>query len=345
MAPPWQWAPHAPGPRAVYRRRELGWRIDCPTPRKIGCVALSHVNLHCCATPVAQGAQGSRGTTAEYRKDEAKDWARESLRGQWTTLMTVFTPGDGIDEAGMRASVRHIRSLGTRFGGCRERSPLRWRWWMLGSIVVLLVAACGGGDSPEDSTGASSPAAPVQAQTQPAPTAAPETTEMPKASTESMSEAKTEPASTATAALASSGGATPAPAMTPKGRPAPTATAAPASSGAATPVPATTPEGKTEPAPTATAAPASSGAATPVPATTPEGKTEPAPTATTAPPSSGAATPVPAITPETPVTAAKIGKSVGDRAPDFRLARVGGGEVTLADFQGKPLVIYFFATW
>ena len=29
---------------------------------------------------------------AEYTKGEALDWARENLRGQWTTLMTPFTP-------------------------------------------------------------------------------------------------------------------------------------------------------------------------------------------------------------------------------------------------------------
>ncbi len=55
---------------------------------------------------------------AEYRKDEAKDWAREFLRGQWTTLMTVFTSDDEVDEEGMRANMRHVRSLGTRGGGC-----------------------------------------------------------------------------------------------------------------------------------------------------------------------------------------------------------------------------------
>ena len=76
-----------------------------------------------------------------------------------------------------------------------------------------------------------------------------------------------------------------------------------------------------------------------------EAKSEPAPTATAAPAVSAAATPAPATTPEAPAPAVKIGNSVGEQAPDFRLASVGGGEVALADFQGKPLVIYFFATW
>jgi thioredoxin-dependent peroxiredoxin len=32
----------------------------------------------------------------------------------------------------------------------------------------------------------------------------------------------------------------------------------------------------------------------------------------------------------------------GARAPDFRLARDGGGTVSLADFKGKKLVLYFY---
>ncbi len=55
---------------------------------------------------------------ARYQIDEAQDWAQETLRGQWTTLITPFTPDDRIDEAGMRHNIRRIRSLGTRGGGC-----------------------------------------------------------------------------------------------------------------------------------------------------------------------------------------------------------------------------------
>ena len=39
---------------------------------------------------------------AEYTKSEAMDWARENIRGQWTTLMTPFTPEDELDEDGLR---------------------------------------------------------------------------------------------------------------------------------------------------------------------------------------------------------------------------------------------------
>lgn len=32
----------------------------------------------------------------------------------------------------------------------------------------------------------------------------------------------------------------------------------------------------------------------------------------------------------------------GDTAPDFTLPRDGGGEVSLSDFAGKPVVVYFY---
>jgi 4-hydroxy-tetrahydrodipicolinate synthase len=54
---------------------------------------------------------------ASYRKQDAQEWAWEHLKGQWTTVMTPFTPDDEIDEAGLRRNIRHIRSLGTRGGG------------------------------------------------------------------------------------------------------------------------------------------------------------------------------------------------------------------------------------
>ena len=55
---------------------------------------------------------------AGYTKGEARDWARTSLRGHWTTLMTPFTPDDALDEEGLRGNIRHIRKLGTRGAGC-----------------------------------------------------------------------------------------------------------------------------------------------------------------------------------------------------------------------------------
>lgn len=55
---------------------------------------------------------------ARYQKHEAQEWAWEALRGQWTTLVTPFTPDQEFDENGMRHNIRHIQSLGTRGAGC-----------------------------------------------------------------------------------------------------------------------------------------------------------------------------------------------------------------------------------
>lgn len=54
----------------------------------------------------------------EYKRKEARDWAWEHLRGQWTTLVTPFTLDDQLDEVGLRSNMRHIRALGTRGAGC-----------------------------------------------------------------------------------------------------------------------------------------------------------------------------------------------------------------------------------
>ena len=54
---------------------------------------------------------------AEYSKSEALDWARENLRGQWSTLMTPFTQDDELDEEGLRKNIRHVRSLGSSGAG------------------------------------------------------------------------------------------------------------------------------------------------------------------------------------------------------------------------------------
>ncbi len=37
----------------------------------------------------------------------------------------------------------------------------------------------------------------------------------------------------------------------------------------------------------------------------------------------------------------KQGIAVGGTAPDFSLPNAAGGEVSLADFQGKPVLLYF----
>ncbi|MGD1099094.1 MAG: dihydrodipicolinate synthase family protein [Thermoplasmata archaeon] len=48
-----------------------------------------------------------------YTRSEAKAWARENLVGQWTTMMTPFTPEDELDEKGLAANIEHVLRLGT----------------------------------------------------------------------------------------------------------------------------------------------------------------------------------------------------------------------------------------
>ena len=55
---------------------------------------------------------------ASYSKHEAQEWARETLKGQWTTLITPFTPENTVDEEGLRQNIRHVRKLGTNGAGC-----------------------------------------------------------------------------------------------------------------------------------------------------------------------------------------------------------------------------------
>jgi 4-hydroxy-tetrahydrodipicolinate synthase len=50
----------------------------------------------------------------QYKLSEAKAWAREKLVGQWTTMVTPFTPDDRLDEPGLAHNVEHVLKLGTR---------------------------------------------------------------------------------------------------------------------------------------------------------------------------------------------------------------------------------------
>ena len=49
-----------------------------------------------------------------FRRNEAKEWARENMRGIWAAALTPFTPGTlAIDEAAVRRNFRHwIEDLG-----------------------------------------------------------------------------------------------------------------------------------------------------------------------------------------------------------------------------------------
>ena len=43
----------------------------------------------------------------KYRKQDAKDYARENMRGIWAAALTPFGDDLRIDEAGFRANIRH----------------------------------------------------------------------------------------------------------------------------------------------------------------------------------------------------------------------------------------------
>ena len=48
---------------------------------------------------------------AHYKAHEAQDWAWQTLKGQWSTLITPFTDEGDLDEDGLRRNVRHVRTL------------------------------------------------------------------------------------------------------------------------------------------------------------------------------------------------------------------------------------------
>ena len=43
----------------------------------------------------------------KYKKSEAKEFARQNLRGIWAAALTPFTPSLKLDETGFRQNIRH----------------------------------------------------------------------------------------------------------------------------------------------------------------------------------------------------------------------------------------------
>jgi len=66
--------------------------------------------------PVYNLTSTSKGM--DYTRSTAKSWGREKLRGEWTTLVTPFTPDDELDERGLAANIDRVAQLGTRGLGC-----------------------------------------------------------------------------------------------------------------------------------------------------------------------------------------------------------------------------------
>ena len=56
-------------------------------------------------------------------------------------------------------------------------------------------------------------------------------------------------------------------------------------------------------------------------------------------------TAVPSSTSPPVQTSLEVGHEVGQKAPGFMLTTVEGEQVTLDSLQGRPLVLYFYATW
>jgi len=42
---------------------------------------------------------------------------------------------------------------------------------------------------------------------------------------------------------------------------------------------------------------------------------------------------------------ANVGTAIGDTAPDFQLASIGGAPISLADLRGRPAVLVFWTAW
>lgn len=45
------------------------------------------------------------------------------------------------------------------------------------------------------------------------------------------------------------------------------------------------------------------------------------------------------------VAAPSVGPLVGQRAPDWTLPRTDGGTLRLRDLAGKPVLLFFWASW
>jgi 4-hydroxy-tetrahydrodipicolinate synthase len=83
---------------------------------------------------------------ADYRREDAKDWARESMHGHWNTNITPFLSDGELDEAGIQQNVEHVLRLGTKGLGI---TWLTGEFWSLSTeerkrVCELTVKGVGG---------------------------------------------------------------------------------------------------------------------------------------------------------------------------------------------------------
>ena len=127
---------------------------------------------------------------------------------------------------------------------------------------------------------------------------------------------------------------------------APPATQQPTEAAAPTPAQQPTDEPATDPQ--ATEQPTDEAAA-PTPTQQPTEEVAPtsSPTEEAAPTSPPTQQPTEEVAPTSPPTQSQpeVGHETGDRAPGFTVATADGGQLSLASFQGRPVLLYFFTTW
>jgi 4-hydroxy-tetrahydrodipicolinate synthase len=73
----------------------------------------------------------------QYSKQEAKEWAREKMVGQWTTMVTPFTPSDELDQKGLAHNVEHVLKLGTKGLGFSWNMGEFWSLTMAERLTLL----------------------------------------------------------------------------------------------------------------------------------------------------------------------------------------------------------------
>jgi thiol-disulfide isomerase/thioredoxin len=87
------------------------------------------------------------------------------------------------------------------------------------------------------------------------------------------------------------------------------------------------------------------GQVSPSPSAAPPASASPAPPSPSAPSSPSPNTSAAASPPASPGGSGEANFGVGEPAPVLRVARLGGGEIDLANLRGKPVWVNFMATW